>query len=48
MKMRLQKFLAKAGIASRRTSEKLILNGKVKVNGNVITQLGTKVDPNKI
>ena len=45
MKMRLQKFLAKAGIASRRTSEKLILNGKVKVNGNVITQLGTKVDP---
>lgn len=43
--MRLQKFLAKAGIASRRKSEELILKGDIKVNDIVITELGTKVDP---
>ena len=43
--MRLQKFLAKAGVASRRKSEELILNGKVKVNNELVTELGTKVDP---
>lgn len=43
--MRLQKFLAQAGIASRRKSEELILSGKVQVNNVVITQLGSKVDP---
>ena len=43
--MRLQKFLADAGIASRRASEKLILNGEVSVNGKVARELGTKVDP---
>lgn len=43
--MRLQKFLARAGVASRRSSEKLIEQGRVSVNGNVVTQLGTKIDP---
>lgn len=42
-KERLQKAMAEAGIASRRASEKLILAGKVRVNGQVVTQLGTKV-----
>ncbi|ARF18583.1 pseudouridine synthase [Sporosarcina ureae] len=40
---RLQKVLAQAGVASRRKSEKLILDGLVKVNGQVTTELGTKV-----
>lgn len=43
--MRLQKFLADAGVASRRKSEELILQGKVKVNGSVVTELGIKVEP---
>lgn len=41
---RLQKVLAEYGIASRRKCEQLILEGKVKVNGILITELGTKVD----
>lgn len=41
--IRLQVFLAKSGIASRRASEKLILAGRVKVNDLVVTELGTKV-----
>ena len=45
--MRLQKFLAECGIASRRKCEELILDGKVTVNGEVITLLGTKVNPDK-
>lgn len=45
--IRLQKFLAEAGVASRRASEKLILEGKVKVNGNTVTELGVKIDPEK-
>lgn len=40
---RLQKVIAQAGIASRRKAEKLILDGRVKVNGKVVTELGTKV-----
>jgi 23S rRNA pseudouridine2605 synthase len=44
---RLQKILAHAGIASRRKSEQLILEGRVKVNGAVITELGTKADPER-
>lgn len=44
---RLQKFLANQGVASRRKAEELILQGKVKVNGKVVTELGTKVDPKK-
>ena len=44
MKMeRLQKIMAQAGIASRRKSEEYILDGRVKVNGKVVTELGTKV-----
>lgn len=46
--MRLQKFLATAGIASRRKSEELILAGKVKVNGEIITELGTKVSEDDV
>ena len=45
--VRLQKYLANAGVASRRKAEELILAGKVKVNGIVVTELGVKVDPNK-
>jgi 23S rRNA pseudouridine2605 synthase len=41
---RLQKVIAEAGIASRRKAEELIVEGKVKVNGKVVTELGTKVD----
>ena len=41
--MRLQKFLAQAGVASRRKAEELIIAGRVKVNGQVIRELGTKV-----
>ena len=40
---RLQKYLANAGVASRRKCEELILEGKVEVNGVVVTELGTKV-----
>ncbi len=43
--MRLQRFLARAGVASRRGSEDLMTAGRVRVNGEVATQLGTKVDP---
>ncbi|MEG6521070.1 pseudouridine synthase [Desulfotomaculum sp. 1211_IL3151] len=45
MMERLQKILAQAGVASRRHSEELIINGQVKVNGTVVTELGTRVDP---
>lgn len=41
---RLQKVIAQAGIASRRKAEELIIEGKVKVNGKTVTELGTKVD----
>lgn len=44
---RLQKILARAGVASRRASETLIEQGKVKVNGQVITELGFKADPDQ-
>ena len=43
--IRLQVFLAHCGVASRRASEKIILEGKVTVNGTVVTELGTKVSP---
>ncbi|MDN4619706.1 pseudouridine synthase [Paenibacillus sp. PsM32] len=42
---RLQKILAQAGIASRRKCEELIVAGKVTLNGEVVTELGTKADP---
>ena len=42
---RLQKVIAQSGVTSRRKAEELIVDGKVKVNGKVITELGTKVSP---
>ncbi len=45
--VRLQKYMADKGIASRRKCEEFITDGLVKVNGKVVTELGTKVDPEK-
>ena len=45
MKTRLQKVIADAGLTSRREAERWISEGRVKVNGNVVTKLGTTVDP---
>ncbi|MEM9191526.1 MAG: pseudouridine synthase [Myxococcota bacterium] len=44
---RLQKLIAKAGVASRRAAEKLIADGRVRVNGRIVTELGTKAHPHK-
>jgi len=44
---RLQKLIAQAGLASRRAAEEMIRNGDVTVNGQIITELGTKADPEK-
>jgi 23S rRNA pseudouridine2605 synthase len=43
--MRVQKLLSRAGVASRRQAEGLMLEGRVRVNGDVCTELGTRVDP---
>ncbi|MBI1807576.1 MAG: rRNA pseudouridine synthase [Ignavibacteria bacterium] len=43
--VRLNKFLSTAGIASRRKADELIEEGRIKVNGKVVTSLGTKIDP---
>lgn len=43
--VRLQKVLSQAGIASRRVAEKMIRDGRVAVDGRVVTELGTRVDP---
>ena len=45
MQERLQKFIARAGVASRREAERFITEGRVAVNGRIVTKLGTKVDP---
>ena len=45
MQERLQKIIARAGIASRRHAEQLIVSGQVRVNGHVVTEVGTKADP---
>lgn len=45
-RVRLQKVLASAGVASRRMSEKLIALGRVEVNGEVVRQMGLRIDPN--
>ena len=44
--MRLQKYLAQSGVASRRAAEKLIAEGHVTVNGEKITQMGVQVEEN--
>ena len=44
--IRLQKYLASCGVASRRKCEELILEGKIEVNGIKVTELGTKITPN--
>ena len=43
---RLQKYLSECGVASRRKSEELILQGKLKVNGKIVKELGIKVSDN--
>ena len=43
--IRLQKYCSERGIASRRKTEEFIQKGWIKVNGNVVTELGTRVDP---
>ncbi|GAA0120698.1 MAG: rRNA pseudouridine synthase [Clostridium argentinense] len=45
MQERLQKYMASCGVASRRKCEEIILDGKVKVNDKVVTELGVKIDP---
>ena len=45
--IRLQKYLASQGIASRRKCEEYIKSGKVQINGEVIYELGTKINPKK-
>ncbi|SHJ75671.1 23S rRNA pseudouridine2605 synthase [Desulfatibacillum alkenivorans DSM 16219] len=44
---RLQKYLAHAGVCSRRHAEELISQGKVAVNGEIVTQMGVKIDPDQ-
>src|SRR5690606_25914955 len=45
MEERLQKIMAHAGVASRRSAEKLIAEGRVRVNGHVVREMGVKADP---
>ncbi|MGH7575042.1 MAG: pseudouridine synthase [Longimicrobiales bacterium] len=45
--LRLQKYLSQAGIASRRAAEQLILAGRVRLNGQLVTELGVKLDPDR-
>jgi 23S rRNA pseudouridine2605 synthase len=45
MKERLQKILSRAGVASRRAAERMLLDGRVTVNGEVVRELGSKADP---
>ncbi|MEZ4244870.1 MAG: pseudouridine synthase [Nitrospira sp.] len=47
MEIRLQKLIASTGLSSRRKAETLIASGRVTVNGKVVTELGTKVDPER-
>src|SRR3989338_7757070 len=47
MEVRIQKYLSEAGICSRRKGEEYITQGLIKINGKVITELGTKIDTSK-
>ncbi len=48
MEIRLQKVIAGTGLASRRKAEEWIASGRVTVNGRIVTELGTKVDPDRV
>jgi 23S rRNA pseudouridine2605 synthase len=48
VEIRLQKYLADAGVASRRACEELIVSGRVSVNGKIVTKLGTKINPENV
>ena len=48
MEVRLNKFLANAGVCSRREADEKIQNGEIKVNGAVVTELGVKITPKDI
>lgn len=45
--VRLQKYLSRAGVASRRKSEELMRQGRVRVNGAVVTEMGARIDPRR-
>lgn len=45
--LRLQKYIAQCGVCSRRAAEQMILEGKVRVGGKTVTELGTKINPDK-
>ena len=45
--VRLQKYLSEAGVASRRASEEIIVAGRVRVNGQIVQTLGTKIQPGR-
>lgn len=47
MEERLQKYMARCGVASRRKCEEIILSSKVKINDNIVNELGVKIDPSK-
>jgi len=47
MEMRIQKYMSQKGILSRRKTEEYLLKGWIKVNGEVVTELGRKIDPEK-
>jgi 23S rRNA pseudouridine2605 synthase len=47
LEQRLQKLIAEAGLASRRHAEKIIVSGEVTINGKIVTELGTKADPER-
>ena len=47
MEERIQKIISAAGVTSRRAAEQLIAEGRVRVNGKVVTELGTKADASK-
>ena len=45
--VRIQKYLSQAGVASRREAERLILEGRIRVNGEVVRELGSRIRPGK-
>lgn len=47
MTLRLNRYLSQAGVASRRTADELIAQGRVEINGRVVTELGSKVEPDR-